>query len=66
MKATRGEEKKFSAKQNSNLSSVCSVSIRQSALLYMVKDQVEFSVERLFHLTAQVGHPSRSPKVLHL
>mmetsp|Transcript_10997 Transcript_10997/g.26454 ORF Transcript_10997/g.26454 Transcript_10997/m.26454 type:complete len:347 (-) Transcript_10997:139-1179(-) len=25
----------------------------QSALLYMVKDQVEFSVERLFHLTAQ-------------
>ncbi|CAE7183066.1 PNC2 [Symbiodinium pilosum] len=26
----------------------------QSALLYMVKDQVEFSVERFFHLTAQV------------
>ena len=27
--------------------------LRQSALLYMVKDQVEFSVERFFHLTAQ-------------
>jgi len=25
----------------------------QSALLYMVKDQVEFSIERFFHLTAQ-------------
>ena len=28
--------------------------VRQSALLYMVKDQVEFTVERFFHLSAEV------------